>query len=50
MSTESDKMETRKAMAYDLIDILEANPQQQTYTIDEIKKMIKTYINTTATT
>ena len=46
MSTESDKLETRKAMAYDLINILEENPQQQTYTIEEIKKLIKTYVNT----
>ena len=46
MATESERQDTKKAMAFDLFDILDENPQQETYTVAEIKKLIKTYIKT----
>ena len=46
MGTESERQDTKKAMGYDLIRILEKNPQQETYTVEEIKKLIHTYIET----
>lgn len=46
MSTEAERAETRKAMAFDLFDILDEKPQQQTYTVEEIKKLIKVYVKT----
>ena len=47
MSTEAERAETRKAMAFDLFDILDEKPEQQTYTVEEIKKLIKVYVKTT---
>ena len=44
MGTEAERQDTRKAMAFDLLDILDENPQQETYTVEEIKKLIKTYV------
>ena len=44
MPTDRESAEIKKAMAYDLIEILETQPEQQTYTVDEIKKLIKSYI------
>lgn len=46
MGTEAERQETRKAMAFDLLEILDENPKQETYTVEEIKKMIKTYVKT----
>lgn len=46
MGTEAERQDTRKAMAYDLVGILEAKPEQTSYTVEEIKKMIRTYITT----
>lgn len=46
MGTESERQDTKKAMAYDLIRILRANPKQETYTADEVEKLINTYIET----
>lgn len=46
MGTEIEIQETRKAMAFDLFDILDEKPEQTTYTVDEIKKLIKVYIKT----
>ena len=46
MGTEAERQDTRKAMAFDLITIIEANPAQETYTKDEIKKLITAYIST----
>ena len=40
MGTEAERQDTRKAMAYDLVGILEAKPEQTTYTVEEIKKII----------
>ena len=46
MATDSDRQETRKAMAYDLHKILDKNPSQETYTKDEVKKIIDVYVET----
>lgn len=46
MGTESERQDTRKAMAYDLFNILDENPSQETYTKEEIKKIIKVYLST----
>lgn len=44
MPTDRESNEIKKSMAYDLIQIIEENPEQETYTADEVKKLIKTYI------
>lgn len=46
MGTEAERQDTRKAMAYDLFDILDEKPEQETYTVDEIKKLIRVYLKT----
>lgn len=46
MGTEAERQDTRKAMAFDLINIIDENPQQQTYTAEEVKKLIKVYVAT----
>lgn len=46
MSTEAERAETRKAMAYDLHKILDRNPAQETYTKEEVKKLIDVYVET----
>ena len=38
MGTEAKRQDTRKAMAYDLITIIDEKPEQETYTAEEIKK------------
>ena len=35
MGTEAERQDTRKAMAYDLLNIIDENPQQETYTKEE---------------
>lgn len=35
MGTEAERQDTRKAMAFDLFDILDEAPAQQTYTVEE---------------
>lgn len=46
MSTDAERAETRKAMAFDLFEILDEKPEQTTYTTDEIKKIIRVYVKT----
>lgn len=46
MGTEAERQDTRKAMAFDLFDILDEKPEQETYTVDEIKKLIRVYLKT----
>lgn len=46
MPTEKEMKEARKAVAYDLINIIEQKPEQATFTAEEIKKLIKTYVTT----
>ena len=46
MGTEAERQDTRKAMAYYLCNIIDEDPAQQTYTKEEIKKLIKVYVTT----
>lgn len=46
MPTEKEMKEARKAIAFDLINIIEEKPEQETYTAEEIKKLIKFYVQT----
>lgn len=46
MPTERESNEVKKSMAYDLIQIIEERPEKETYTAEEVKKLIKTYITT----
>ena len=46
MPTEKEMKEARKAIAYDLINIIDEKPEQETYTAEEIKKIIKIYVST----
>lgn len=46
MPTEKEMKEARKAIAYDLINIIDERPEQETYTAEEIKKLIKIYVST----
>ena len=47
MGTESERQDTRKAMAYDLCNIIDEKPEQTSYTPEEVKKLIKVYVSTT---
>ena len=44
MSTEHESMGSKKAMAFDLFNILDDTPEKREYTTDEIKALIKAYI------
>jgi len=44
MPTERELTESKKAMAYDLILVLESNKEKQQYTPEEIKALINAYI------
>lgn len=44
MPTDRKSNEIKKSMAYDLIDIIESNPEKDSYTSEEIKALIKAYI------
>ena len=46
MGTEADRQDTRKAMAYDLIQILKGKPEKESYTTEEIEKIIHVYLTT----
>jgi len=46
MGTDAERQDTRKAMAFDLLNIIDENPQQQTYTAEEVKKLIRVYVTT----
>lgn len=46
MGTEAERQDTRKAMAYDLCNIIDEHPEQETYTAEEVKKLIKVYVST----
>ena len=46
MRSEEERQDTRKAMAYDLIQILEAKPEKESYTTEEMKKIIHVYLTT----
>ena len=38
MGTEAERQDTRKAMAFDLCNIIDEDPSQETYTKEEIKR------------
>lgn len=40
------RQDTRKAMAFDLCNIIDEDPSQETYTKEEIKKIIRVYVTT----
>ena len=44
MPSDREAAEIKKAMAYDLIDVLESNVEKKEYTPEEIKAMINAYI------
>lgn len=46
MGTEAERQDTRKAMAYDIIQIPKEKPEKQTYTTEEIEKIIHVYLTT----
>ena len=46
MGPEAERQDTRKAMAYDLIQILKENPEKESYTTEEIEKIIHVYLTT----
>ena len=46
MGTEAERQDTRKAMAFDLFSILDEKPEQESSTVDEIKKLIRVYLKT----
>ena len=43
MGTEAERQDTRKAMAFDLIQIFKANPEK-TYTAEELEKLLVAFI------
>ena len=44
--TETERQDTRKAMAFDLCEIIDEDPSQETYTKEEKKKLIRVYVTT----
>jgi hypothetical protein len=46
MGTEAERLDIRKAMAFDLCNIIDEDPKQETYTKEEVKKLIKVYVAT----
>ena len=40
MGTEAERQDTRKAMAFDLFAIIDKDPTKETYTKEEMKKLI----------
>ena len=46
MGSEAERQDTRKAMAFDLFNIIDEDPSQETYTKEEIKKIIRVYVTT----
>ncbi len=46
MGTEAERQDTRKAMAYDLKKIIDRDPTRESYTPEEVKKLIDVYIET----
>ena len=44
MPTDRESNEIKKAMAYDLIDIIESAQYKENYSPEEIKALIKAYI------
>ena len=47
MQTDRESNEIKKSMTYDLLQIIESQPQQETYSAAEVKKLINNYIAAT---
>lgn len=47
MGTEAERQDTRKAMAYDIVHILKAKPEKESYTTEEIEKILYVYLTST---
>ena len=47
MPSERESNEVKKSMAYDLLQIIEEKPEKDSYTAEEVKKLIKVYISMT---
>lgn len=46
MDPEVRRQDTRKAMAFDLFTIIDKDPSKETYTKEEMKKLIFVYVTT----
>ncbi len=46
MGTEAERQDTRKAMAFDLFSIIDKDPSKESYTKEEVKKLIFVYVTT----
>ena len=46
MGTEAERQDTRKAMAFGLFSIIDKDPAKESYTKEEIKKLIFVYVTT----
>ena len=46
MGTDVERQDTRKAMAFDLISIIDEKPEKESYSAEEVKKLIRVYVNT----
>lgn len=46
MGTEAERLNIRKAMAFDLCGIIDDDTTQEAYTKEEIKKLICVYVKT----
>lgn len=44
MGPEAERQDTRKAMAYDLLQILKRSEKGKTYTYEEIEALIEAYL------
>ncbi len=44
MGKEVERQNTLKAMAYDLVNLVDQMPEKDGYTKDEIKELIKAYV------
>ena len=44
MPTDRGSTDIKKAMAYDIINVIESDTEKKTYTPEEIKALIKAYI------
>lgn len=48
METETERQDTRKAMAFDLFAIIDKDPAKEKYTKEEMKRLIFGYVTTIA--
>lgn len=46
MESELWRLDTKKAMAYDLCVLMDADSSKESYTKEEIKNLIKSYVTT----